>query len=95
MKRIKYLIASLLCLILLGSIAFSITLNKRVYADDVDLTKNYWELTPEELENVTNSRTTPSNDQPQITVFTHGWGSKPSNWSNDQIGNKNKDYSFS
>ena len=95
MKRIKYLIASLLCLIFLGSIAFSITLNKRVYADGVDLTKNYWELTPEELENVTNSRTTPSNDQPQITVFTHGWGSKPSNWSNDQIGNKNKDYSFS
>ena len=69
MKKTRNLVATLLLAVFFSSILFFTVSKITVYADNVDLTKNYWELTSAELEELTN-RTSISNTEAQITVFT-------------------------
>ena len=70
-----FLFVSLL-LVGISKIDFSLLAAKAEYSRD------YSELTDEELDRLS-FRSEISNDTPQITVFTHGFGSTPSHWTSD------------
>ena len=82
MKKInKLCLITLILTFLIGFFAPIISnINIDVYASEY--TANYYNLTDSQLESLTN-RTSVSSESPQITVFTHGLGGEPSNWSNN------------
>jgi hypothetical protein len=85
MKKTKYCITWLLCLIFVFSMATSVVMGiiNKVNAGAI-VKKEYYELSYKDLDNITNRRTKPtSSDLPQITVFTYGCGGNLGQWSNN------------
>ena len=69
-KRIRIIIASILTAISLCSIFIGVASKIKVHADEIDLSRNYWELTTTALDSLSR-RTSILTTDPQITVFTH------------------------
>ena len=86
MKKVK-LTAILLCLVILSTFCVGIVDKIILFANEIDLSKNYWESNCD-LHNLSiNNRETYENSlknlDPYITVFTHGCGGDKSHWSSD------------
>ena len=85
MKKTKYCITWLLCLIFVFSMATSVVMGiiNKVNAGNQEI-KEYYELSYKDLDNITNRTTKPTaSDLPQITVFTYGCGGNLGHWSHD------------
>lgn len=63
-----------------------------VYADS-QYTQDYTQLTDEESDDLS-ARTTESDEAPQITVFTHGFGGGAQHWSNNISAGGNGDFAY-
>ena len=77
----KSIVALLLTVFLMIIVSTLYTGFMAVYADS-QYTQDYTQLTDEELDDLS-ARTTESDEAPQITVFTHGFGGGAQHWSND------------
>lgn len=84
MKK-KYLNKSIVALLLTAFLVIIVstlyTGFMAVYADS-QYTQDYTQLTDEELDDLS-ARTIESDEAPQITVFTHGFGGGAQHWAND------------
>lgn len=85
MMKKKYLNKSVVALLLIVFLIIIVgtlyTGLMTVYADS-QYTQDYTQLSDEELDDLS-VRTTESDEAPQITVFTHGFGGSAQHWSND------------
>ena len=63
-------------------VAGAATIDISLLRTKAEYSRDYSELTDEELDTLS-FRTSVSDDSPQITVFTHGYGSSPSHWTSD------------
>ena len=77
----KSIVALLLTVFLIIIVSTLYTGFVAVYADS-QYTQDYTQLTDEELDDLS-ARTTESDEAPQITVFTHGFGGGAQHWAND------------
>ena len=85
MKKTKYCITWLLCLIFVFSTisAIGFGLINSVTANGTEK-REYYELSYKDLDNITNRSTKPDEkDSPHITVFTYGCGGNLGQWSHD------------
>lgn len=76
----KSIVALLLTAFLMIIVSTLYTGFMAVYADSQYM-QDYTQLTDEELDDLS-ARTTESDEAPQITVFTHGYGGNAGHWSN-------------
>ena len=77
----KSIVALFLAVFLIIIVSTLYTGFMAVYADS-QYTQDYTQLTDEELDDLS-ARTTESDEAPQITVFTHGYGGGAEHWAND------------
>lgn len=77
----KSIVALLLTAFLMIIVSTLYTGFMAVYADSQYM-QDYTQLTDEELDDLS-ARTTESDEAPQITVFTHGFGGGAEHWAND------------
>lgn len=96
MMKKKYLNKSVVALLLIVFLIIIVgtlyTGFMAVYADS-QYTQDYTQLTDEELDDLS-ARTTESDEAPQITVFTHGFGGGAQHWSNNISAGGNGDFAY-
>lgn len=86
----KSIVALLIAAFLIVIVSALYTGFTSVYADSL-YALDYTELAEEQLDELS-VRTTKSNEAPQITVFTHGYGGNAGHWSNGISEGKGEDF---